>query len=71
MSVFYSFSNHRETKLHKKHIIMLSNKLENIIIDVDTPNNQNSHQLLDKINNWIESLHYLYMILLQIQLMKI
>ena len=30
-------------------------KLENTIIDVDRCDKQNSHQLLDKINNWIES----------------
>jgi hypothetical protein len=53
MSVFYSFSNYRETT--QKTYNYVSDKLENIIIDVDKPNNQNSHQLLDKINNWIES----------------
>jgi len=52
MSVFYSYSNHRETTVNTFNFI--ADKLD-FIIDVDRTDQQNSHQLLDKINNHIES----------------
>lgn len=53
MSVFYSFSNLRVVTRNTYYSVC--EKLENTIINVDRCDKQNSHQLLDKINNWIES----------------
>ena len=52
MSVFYSYSNHRETTVETFNFV--ADKLD-YIIDVDRTDEQNSHQLLDKINNHIAS----------------
>ena len=53
MSVFYSYSTNRETT--RDTYIKISEKLPNLIIDVDRNDKQNSSQLLTKIINHIES----------------
>lgn len=53
MSIFYSYSNHRESSLNT--YLKVSKELSNLIIDVDNNDKQNSSQLLNKITNHIDS----------------
>jgi hypothetical protein len=53
MSVFYAYSNNRDET--RNTYDKICDKIDNIIIDVNNNDPLNSHQLLDKIKNHIDT----------------